>query len=1159
MAGRDVNLNIKVSGEQDVRRAEASIARLKATAASTTDYGVRQTRPGMAANEEERQRRAAAFMSREVPQAAKQAETAVQAVTTATTSSSNAFGVLAAGGAAVAAAITAIVAVFVVLAAGAISLAAAITKVTKAFADYAIEIGNIAEQTGLAVETVAALRHEAEAQGRSWSTVESAAASFRKTIGEASAGSKEAITSLKTLGIDGQAAAYDVDSAFKQAIATIVKAPNEVEQARLAFAAFGDDGAKLLPFLREFQGDVDGAIRKAEELGIVVGQNNVAAAREFNRNYEDAKKVLLGLTYTFGNEFLPVVTDVLSRFSGWLRENQGDVRGLAEATGLMVDDAINQFTRLKNWIYSNESMFSYLDYLPGYAIAKYVGRGIGEHYGGRVAQSPLAARMGGQAMTMDDGVLGAKFSFTPKKEKETEAEKQAKFLRELLGQLNRELEYFGDKSKVAAVSQQLLARGIDIVNNSVAKQILNIAGLIDQKQKDADAEKKRLEEQKKYKELMERTTAEIDNASINERISIAANIAELQQRIAKGRELNVVEKARVDLVAKLAQAETTGLPGVKAKDREGLIAKMRVEGEETIKRLERVLELLNQIDAIEKAKARDKAFQEYSQSLEDQFDAVRRGNEPLTVYEQTMRDLSRDYKDLAPEQKQHLLDLASQIDLVTDLNRQHAELKAFFQEGLRYVFDGDFKGLFENWGDRIKDNLADKLSDIFATHFLGYDPKKTNNPVARPIVDKLDETNNILKTIAFSGGGGAGAAAGAGGGGIFSRILGAFGIGGGSVPGGTPNFNPNAGSSSGGALSNGDVMNWVTGGSLGGGSGSSGGGSLLGQLSQLFSTGSGGIFAPQKNLLNGKMSGAAGIMSGIGQLATIAGGFIGGRLGGVISMAGTGASIGAMFGPWGAAIGAGIGALIGLFTGNSARRRDERTRNQGMLDAQAEIKKQFDALATQVRFGQIDPASAIIRGTAIGDQVRSQYLQMANSLQDSKTRRIAVADVSRVDSLIAQRMAELRGLTEIAQGSADRMKRILPEFAGGHYFRPNGLLPGVFDGSDNILAMISRGEMVLNPAQINKVRRQAGFDVFAGAGIPNYPKANPSSHLATGGIVGGMGLAASAPQVMMQPNLTVVVEGATFDAKTRAYLMSDDGSKTFVNVYKKKKESGDIR
>jgi hypothetical protein len=76
--------------------------------------------------------------------------------------------------------------------------------------------------------------------------------------------------------------------------------------------------------------------------------------------------------------------------------------------------------------------------------------------------------------------------------------------------------------------------------------------------------------------------------------------------------------------------------------------------------------------------------------------------------------------------------------------------------------------------------------------------------------------------------------------------------------------------------------------------------------------------------------------------------------------------------------------------------------------------------------------------------------------------------------------------------------RLEAEFATGVYAdaafirqhadfkRRNGLLSGAFTGRDTLPSMLAPGEMVLNPKQIARVKFNAGFDAFKGAGIPNY-------------------------------------------------------------------------
>ena len=144
-------------------------------------------------------------------------------------------------------------------------------------------------------------------------------------------------------------------------------------------------------------------------------------------------------------------------------------------------------------------------------------------------------------------------------------------------------------------------------------------------------------------------------------------------------------------------------------------------------------------------------------------------------------------------------------------------------------------------------------------------------------------------------------------------------------------------------------------------------------------------------------SGAGGILGGIGGgllgLVGSAVGSSGTAFGGAIS------SIAGFLNISGAAtlgIGAAIGGalLIGsYFLGrNSARRRDEKTRNQLSLDA----FKNLDDLIAKVNADQIDGAGALEQAAGI----RQTYMDGANALKDKKTRNIALKDVSRLDAKI---------------------------------------------------------------------------------------------------------------------------------------------------------------
>ncbi|MCW5959262.1 MAG: phage tail tape measure protein [Pyrinomonadaceae bacterium] len=550
---------------------------------------------------------------------------------------------------------------------------------------------------------------------------------------------------------------------------------------------------------------------------------------------------------------------------------------------------------------------------------------------------------------------------------------------------------------------------------------------------------------------------------------------------------------------------------------------------------------------------RDQRFDSFKQSLEDELDQIRRNGRELTEYERTLRDLERGYRDLDPAQKEYLLNLAAEIDAQTELRRLHAELTDFFRETITLLSEGDIQGLFTNFANRVKDNFINKLSEFLATNILGFDPNATDNPVAKPIVGKLDETNKLLRQLVLNSGGAAAGLPSIGGinlGSIFGGNAGGgiFNFGGGqSVPGAGPalsGLGPNA---------------------LG--LGQPGGGGFLSSIKGLFGTKDGGIFAPRKNVFGGS-SRLAGILGGAGDIAALAGGLIGGRFGGILSSAGTGMSIGSMFGPWGAAIGAGIGALFGLFGGDPKRKRDKREKmpqlNQGFADAFNELRQ----LIEDVRFLRADPDSAISRGRELRNQIASGFgLQFESKKYRKESQRIIQQKLAEIDRVPDGLMEQLKKAVEEARAAGDRTKRILPEFAGGNYFadyfKPNGLIPGVFDKKDDLLAMISRGEMVLNPQQQARIRASAGFDVFAEAQIPNYPSkpSMPRPRFAGGADLSGTRpvFAPQPPQIVVKPNLTVVLNGDTFDERADGYMQSDGGERTLVKLINGAKKQGKIR
>lgn len=1180
MAERVVTLKLRVD-DKDVDKATASVNRLEKAAKNVGG--------------DTQQDRLARFMqswSKEAPKAASginQAEAAIQATTQASARLAAGSGEAAAGlaglgtaGMAVAGTAAVVLAALAAVVAVAVVLGNKVFELSKEFADYALKVGKASETTGLMTETVSALMLQADRTGTPFETLVSRIDNFRKTVGQAIAGSTEAEARLRLLGQTGVVSASNLDTAFRQATATIVRAKDPVDQIKLAYAAFGDEGYKLLPFLRSFGGDFAALEREAEKLGITIGGKDVKAAKEFNAAYTDMQKAIQGLTNLFGREFLPTVTRAIQDFTGWLAANKEDVKAWATWTGDWVQYLVDKF---KDLVDAVRNFHKEQRKLPA-SVAN-----ISEGRFGSYAQAqsldmgrqqlpqprPLAPAIdankvygtptmvpGADAPGLDPGVLDAARQEAAKRAKEyAEAvQKQAGQLREQLQKLSLEIQYFGDKSRSAAVEQQLIAGGVYAANKAIADQIIWAARHLDSMDAAAKKTKEFEDAQKRLQDALASKKASILSTAANRQFDLEGELAGLQQQIALGRELTGVELQSIaNQIEKNKLVFDLQVLGADRKAIEEMLKVLDLRQKDNLQLVKQIDLQKQQIEADKQRKAELERIRQTAlgmqEALEDEILILSRGGRELTRYERVLQAIERGTLNWEEANKKNLIVLAQQADALDELNRRHAELKDFFGESLTYVFEGDFGGLLDSFRRRITDSFVDSLSSSLATSFLGFDPNATENPIAKPIVSEIQDTNRLLGQIVAATGQRP-AVSGLGG---LSSIFSGGGFGG-VGPGGTPPFVA---------------------------SGSGGGGGLLGSLlggfripgdrtgsidkdgnyvvdgRSIFSkiTGPGGLFG-DKGFGNN-----TGTYGAIGAVGNLVGSAVGGRFGSALSGAATGLSIGASIGSIipgiGTAIGAVIGAaggfLAGLFGFSDPKRKKDKQENiPALQDGFAKAMKELTDILSGVRRLSIDPDEAVSRASAVRAEIAGGFgIQFLSKKYKKQAATMISTNLVQADGIIQQ----IKDAADIARGAADRSKRILPEFAGGNYFadyfRPNGLIPGSFDGADNILAMISRGEMVLNPAQISRVKALAGGDVFAGAGIPNYPKASSSPKLAMGGIAGaGLSPASAAPQVLMQPNFIIRMEGVTFDERSKAWLESDDGKRTFITVFRDQKGKGRV-
>ena len=198
------------------------------------------------------------------------------------------------------------------VAAGAISVSA-----LKGAVDMLDTLDDLSEKTGIATESLAALRYAGEVVG---TPIEALATGVRKlslNMAAAAGGGKEQAAAFTAIGVafknlDGSLRGSDAvlgDIASK--FASFRDGP---EKAALAVELFGKSGADLIPLLNKGAAGIADLRTEAEKLGIVFSGDLAANAAEFNDNLKKIQITGQAFGATMAAEVLPTLNELARVF-----------------------------------------------------------------------------------------------------------------------------------------------------------------------------------------------------------------------------------------------------------------------------------------------------------------------------------------------------------------------------------------------------------------------------------------------------------------------------------------------------------------------------------------------------------------------------------------------------------------------------------------------------------------------------------------------------------------------------------------------------------------------------------------------------------------------------------------------------------------------------
>ena len=179
------------------------------------------------------------------------------------------------------------------------------------------ELVRLSDVTGISIEELQRMKYAAEQLGVDLETITGAQSKLTRTIGQALKGNIAAKDSFSKLGISLTKADGSMKSAnevFNEAIDALGGIEDEVVRDALAMDIFGKSARELNPLIKAGADEIENLKNKADEMGIVLSEEQVRNLEEFGDKMADMKAQIDAAGAKIGLAFLPLMEKMLELF-----------------------------------------------------------------------------------------------------------------------------------------------------------------------------------------------------------------------------------------------------------------------------------------------------------------------------------------------------------------------------------------------------------------------------------------------------------------------------------------------------------------------------------------------------------------------------------------------------------------------------------------------------------------------------------------------------------------------------------------------------------------------------------------------------------------------------------------------------------------------------
>lgn len=205
------------------------------------------------------------------------------------------------------------------------ALAAALVGAVSATVEAGSAATDGAARTGLSTQAYQELAYAAEQCGVPLELLEASFGKVSAMAGKAANGDEAAAKAFEALGIsvtDANGKVKSSEQLFNETTAALAAIEDPAKRAAAAQALYGESAAKLMPLLSQGTEGIEAMRAEAELLGIVLSDEDVAAADAFGDSMDMLKGVVRGLAFDIGTALLPFLQRLVDGFKEWYLANR---------------------------------------------------------------------------------------------------------------------------------------------------------------------------------------------------------------------------------------------------------------------------------------------------------------------------------------------------------------------------------------------------------------------------------------------------------------------------------------------------------------------------------------------------------------------------------------------------------------------------------------------------------------------------------------------------------------------------------------------------------------------------------------------------------------------------------------------------------------------